>query len=144
MAAVCGILLGWSWVSTAAGPAPFADVHLHFNWNQQGTTTPAEALAALKGNNVVLAGVSSSPPDLALELANAADGWMIPFFMPYLEPEGRHTWFNDERVVAATRKALESGEYSPHRHPAGIIVRTRFARGTRVSGNRREDRWERL
>lgn len=91
--------------------APMADVHLHYNWDQSETLTPEEAVRRLQRNGVVLAVASGKPPSLALELAAAADGWIIPFFMPYLEPERKRDWFLDERVLSATRAALASGHY---------------------------------
>jgi predicted TIM-barrel fold metal-dependent hydrolase len=90
---------------------PFADIHIHYNWNQADAVEPAEAIKRLEANNVVLAVVSSTPPDVALELSGAAGPWIVPLFMPYLEPGRRHSWFNDPRVVPATRDALASGRF---------------------------------
>ncbi len=89
----------------------FADTHLHYNWDQVETVTPKAAIQRLSDNDVVLAVVSSTPPELALELRRAGGAWVVPLFMPYLEPERRHSWFNDERVLGATEQALASGEY---------------------------------
>jgi hypothetical protein len=90
---------------------PFADTHLHFNVDQAEVTETADALRVLKENNVVFGIVSSRPPALALELARASDGWIIPFFMPYLEPERKVDWVFDKRVLPAARAALASGQY---------------------------------
>lgn len=97
-------------VAQAAEP-PFADVHLHFNWDQVGVVDAHEAVERLHRHDVVLGVVSSIPPELALELSSEADGWILPLFMPYLEPERRYDWFNDERVVAAAREALAGGRF---------------------------------
>ncbi len=91
--------------------SPIADVHLHYSWDQQEVTTPKEAIQRLEDNNVVLAVVSSTPPELALELRELAGDWVIPLFRPYLEPGRRHSWFNDTRVLEAARNALASGKY---------------------------------
>jgi predicted TIM-barrel fold metal-dependent hydrolase len=107
----CALLLWWS-AAAPAGEEPFADVHLHFNWDQTSVVDPGEALERLHRHGVVLGVVSSMPPEMALELSGAADGWIVPLFMPYLEPERRHDWFNDERVVPAARQALSSGRYA--------------------------------
>jgi predicted TIM-barrel fold metal-dependent hydrolase len=101
-------------VSTAADAAdklPFADIHLHYKWSQAEVTSKAEAIAAMQRNNVVLAVVSSTPPELALELADTAGDWMIPLYQPYLDAGGRYRWYLDKRVPAATRQALASGRY---------------------------------
>lgn len=90
---------------------PIADIHMHFNGDQQEVTDTDDALQALVKNNVVFGIVSSKPPDLALKLADASGGWIIPFFMPYLEPERKVDWVFDDRVLPATRRALQSGRY---------------------------------
>lgn len=95
----------------AADRSPLADVHMHFNVDQMEVTDTSDALRVLKDNNVVFGVVSSKPPALALELADASGGWIIPFFMPYLEPERKINWFRDKRVLPATRAALASGRY---------------------------------
>ena len=98
-------------VCLGSPPAPMADVHLHYNWDQAETLDTEEAVRRLKRNGIVIGVVSSKPPTLALELAAASDGWILPFFMPYLEPDRKRDWFFDERVLPATREALASGRY---------------------------------
>ncbi|MEA1888295.1 MAG: amidohydrolase family protein [Pseudomonadota bacterium] len=95
----------------AAELQPFADTHLHYNVDQAEITETADALRVLIENNVVFGIVSSRPPALALELAEASGGWVIPFFMPYLEPERKIDWVFDKRVLPAARAALASGQY---------------------------------
>lgn len=86
-------------------------MHLHYNWDQAEYLEAAEAVRRLRAQGVEFAVVSSKPPGLALELAAAADGWVLPLFMPYLEPERKRDWFYDERVLPAARDALGSGRY---------------------------------
>jgi len=105
-----GLLLA-TWAAVADEPAPFADVHLHFNWDQAEQLTPAQAIQRLTDNRVVLAVVSSTPPELALELRRAGGDWVIPLYRPYLDAQGRHRWFVDERVLDGARQALASGKY---------------------------------
>jgi predicted TIM-barrel fold metal-dependent hydrolase len=88
-----------------------ADVHLHYNWDQAEVLTPQDAVRRLREHNVVFGVVSSKPPSLAPALAAEADGWILPFFMPYLEPHRKRDWFLDPRVLPAAREALESGRY---------------------------------
>ena len=96
----------------AAGAAPpLADTHLHYTWKQAEVTTPARALQILKDNNVVLAVVSSTPPEMALELSRLAPDWIVPFFAPYLEPGSKRSWYNDERVLPAAQRALQAGTF---------------------------------
>jgi hypothetical protein len=65
----------------------------------------------LKANNVVLATVSGMPPELALELSQAAGPWLHPFFSPYKDAIHRNSWFTDESVLADADEALASGRY---------------------------------
>lgn len=90
---------------------PFSDVHLHYNWDQAESLTPAKAIQQLRDNNITLAVVSSTPPELALALRKAGGPWVVPFFRPYLDAQGRHRWFVDDRVLPAARQALASGQY---------------------------------
>lgn len=90
---------------------PVADVHLHYNGNQEVVVSPAEAIAILKKQNVRLAVVSSTPPELALKLKQAGGDWIIPLFRPYFSQRQRQRWFADETVLPMARKALASGEY---------------------------------
>ncbi|MCG6873120.1 MAG: amidohydrolase [Gammaproteobacteria bacterium] len=94
-----------------AGPPPLVDTHLHFNWDQAGETSVGEAIAILDRNHVVQGVVSSTPPEMALELSEAAPGRLIAFFMPYLNPSFRREWFRHPEVVTAAREALASGRF---------------------------------
>lgn len=92
-------------------PAPFADVHLHYNWNQAETIPPEEAVRRLREAGVVLGVVASSPPELALRLAAAGRGWILPLWSPYIDPVRRYAWHRVPGVLAAARRALASGSY---------------------------------
>ena len=92
-------------------PPPFADIHLHFNWDQKEIISAQQAVQHLTANNVVLATVSSTPPELALELADAGGSWILPFFSPYLTATHRDRWFFDETVLIEAEKGLASGRY---------------------------------
>jgi hypothetical protein len=105
------VLLLVSSLLRAADLPPMADVHLHYNIDQAEVTFASDALSTLIENNVVFGVVSSKPPAMALELADASGGWIIPFFMPYLEPARKVDWFFDKRVLPAARAALASGRF---------------------------------
>lgn len=95
----------------ARGATPFADVHLHYNWNQQEVTEARAAADTLRAHDVVLGVVSSVPSEKALELQDAADN-VLALFSPYVDPLNRGSWFGDPRVLPAARAALESGRYA--------------------------------
>ena len=95
----------------ASGDIPIADVHIHYNIDQAEVTDTEDALKQLNENNVLFGVISSKPPAMALELVEAAGGWIIPFYMPYLEPDRKRDWYFDKRVLPASREALESGRF---------------------------------
>lgn len=94
-----------------ASEPPFADIHLHFNWDQKEIISPAEVVQRLQRNNVQLAVVSSVPTSYALLLSDAGPGWILPLFSPYITAQSRVTWFRDEAVLNLARQGLESGKY---------------------------------
>ena len=51
---------------------PFADIHLHFNWDHEELLSAKEAINILEAHNVTLAVVSSVPSDYALKLKEEA------------------------------------------------------------------------
>ena len=55
--------------------------------------------------------MSSTPPELALELRQAGGDWIIPLFRPYFSKQQRHRWFADADVLPRAREALTSGDY---------------------------------
>jgi len=95
-----------------ADPPPFADIHLHFKWDQKEIISAKEVVAKLKANNVVLATVSGMPPELALELTRAGGPWILPYFSPYKDALHRRRWFTDKTVVSDAEKAIASGRYA--------------------------------
>ncbi len=100
------------WMSGCAltagnGRAPFADIHLHYNWDQEELVGPQQALEILRKNNVELAVVFSTPTDNALKLVNRDHPRVIPIFSPYTSVRGRDTWFHDKKVLKLAREGLE-------------------------------------
>ena len=97
--------------SALSESTPFADIHLHFNWDQKEIISATEVIKRLKSNNTILATVSSTPPELALELADAGQPWIFPYFSPYLTATSRFNWFVDDKVLEEATKGLASGRY---------------------------------
>ncbi|NOR41421.1 MAG: hypothetical protein GQ537_09440, partial [Gammaproteobacteria bacterium] len=64
---------------------PVADMHLHYKWTQQELTTPADAVALLEQERIVMGVVIGTPAELALELHSLAPGRIVPIFSPYRE-----------------------------------------------------------
>lgn len=93
--------------------SPIADVHLHYNWDQQEVIQPEEVLEHLRIENVALGVVSSVPTDYALMLKDISkDIHLVSLFSPYLTTTHRYTWFRDPAVVEYARSGLETQQYS--------------------------------
>jgi len=90
---------------------PVADMHLHYKWSQQDVTTPAEAVALLEQQNIVMGVVIGTPAALALELQSRAPARIVPLYSPYREGGDWHRWAHDDTTVTRARAALASGQY---------------------------------
>ncbi len=110
-AAVAALLLGGC-ATSPPGPPPFADVHLHYNWDHAETISAEEAAAMLRERNVVFGVVSSVPSAFAARLVAEGEGRIVALWSPYYRTGNRHDWFFDEGVVTAARAALASGDYA--------------------------------
>lgn len=90
---------------------PFADVHLHFTFDQEEIIDVKDTIKILEQNNVVLGVVSSEPTDYALKMARAGGDWIIPFASPYYNAGNRLNWYFDKNLVSEIRRQLETGLY---------------------------------
>ncbi len=90
---------------------PFADTHIHFNWDQRELIDASGVMAKLDAAGVEFAVVAGTPSPLALELARVSDGRVIPLFSPYTHELGRRDWFLDRRVAEKAEAGLRAGEY---------------------------------
>jgi len=90
---------------------PFADVHLHYNWDQAELVAPAQAIRTLLDHQVVLAVVFSTPTPSALQLTGRDNLRVIHFFSPYISVRNRSHWFYDEQVLVEARAGLQDGRY---------------------------------
>ena len=88
-----------------------ADMHLHYKWSQQDITTPADAIALLDQQDIVMGVVIGTPAELALQLHALAAHRIVPIFSPYRESGDWHRWANDKTTVIRARAALASGLY---------------------------------
>ncbi len=95
---------GWS-------QQPFADVHVHFNWDQKELISAGEVVAKLKRANIAFTVVTATPSELALEMKKAGGDLIIPFFSPYTHAQGKQDWFLHERTLRLAEEGLRSGQY---------------------------------
>jgi len=109
------VLLLSSLLTACATPKPawppFADVHLHYNWDHAETIGAGEAADMLRERNVVFGVVSSVPSAFAQKLVAVGGGRIVALWSPYYRAGNRHDWFFDPEVVEQARAALASGDY---------------------------------
>ena len=109
-------IIGCSQTQTTKSSAPpeskpFADIHLHYNWDQEEIIDPETVVQRLKAENIKLGVVSSVPSNYALKLREAGGEWIIPIFSPYITPPHRQSWYLDKAVVEQAREGLENKKY---------------------------------
>jgi Tat protein secretion system quality control protein TatD with DNase activity len=105
--------LFWSHLGSALAGSlpPLADVHVHYKWSQLEVTTPQQAVEAMQRNDVALAVVFGTPPELVLDLQGTNSLRLVHFYQPYLHPFLKSNWFLNKRAPDAVRQALASGKY---------------------------------
>jgi len=114
---VAGLLLlctGWQAPAAAdskPAPIPVADAHLHYKWNQAEVTSPEEAVAALRANNVRLAVITGTPAERALQLQALAPDIVVPIYGVYRQGGDWYGWQGRTALVDEVREALASGRY---------------------------------
>ena len=94
-----------------AEPAPIADVHLHWKWNQKEIGSASQAIRTLASQGVGLAVVTGTPPELALELQALSPEIVLPIYGIYRTPGEWSTWHRDPGLLGRVRRALDSGRY---------------------------------
>lgn len=93
-------------------PKPFADIHLHYNWDHEELLKPEQAIQILLDNHVTLAVVFSTPSTNALKLTSTDGLHVIHFFSPYISGYWRSSWFIHDEVLTHARKGLQDGTYT--------------------------------
>ncbi len=108
-------LFAIAWLAAAIAPChaqePFADIHVHYNWDQKEVISAQEIVARLRRARVAFAIVTSTPTALALELKQAGGDLIVPFFSPYTHELGRQDWYLDANVVGLAEAGLRDGLY---------------------------------
>ncbi len=90
---------------------PYADTHVHFNWDQKEIISAEKVVAKLRARNAEFVVVAGTPSHLALELAEAGGDFIVPLFSPYTHVMGRRDWFRDEVTLRFAEEGLKSGKY---------------------------------
>ncbi len=109
---LASLLCGLALVSRSAQGEAIADIHLHYKWSQQEVTSIEQALAVLDENQVELALVTGTPPELALSLADADPERILAAYGIYqLSGSEKARWSWEPDLLTRARKALASGRY---------------------------------
>lgn len=95
----------------AQAQLPFADTHIHFNWDQKEIIDASTVVNKLRRAGVDFAVVSSTPSALALELQQAGDDLIVPIFSPYTHELGRQDWYLDPHTVELAEEGLRQHLY---------------------------------
>jgi predicted TIM-barrel fold metal-dependent hydrolase len=90
---------------------PFADAHIHFNWDQKEIIKATTVVDKLRQARVSFAVVSSAPSALALELKQAGADLIVPIFSPYTHELGRQDWYLNQRTLELAEAGLRQGLY---------------------------------
>lgn len=98
--------------ANTADDKPFADIHVHFNWDQKEIISARQIAKKIREQNVALTVVSGTPSALALELHAADPQRIIPFFSPYITATSRRNWFLDNNVLLQAEQGLASKQYA--------------------------------
>lgn len=104
-------LSAWGGQNHGNNLSAFADIHVHFNWDQKELISAREVADRLAGANVAFTVVASTPTHLVRELKQVGGDRIVPFFSPYIHELGRRDWFRDPEVLRAAEKGLAEGFY---------------------------------
>lgn len=99
-----------AWVNHAAA-APRSDIHMHFKWSQEEVTSAEEALAVLKENEIELAVVIGTPPELVQKLRKLDPQRVLAWYGAYENRADWYRWYRQPELLERAEAALKSGDY---------------------------------
>lgn len=79
-------------VVEASEPQAFFDTHLHYNQSHRNSWTTKAIIEILDQHDVQYAAVTSTPPELVLELKQQAPTRILPVLGLYQRPEDKQHW----------------------------------------------------
>ena len=107
-AILCPLLLS---LSGQVVSAPRADIHMHYKWSQQENTTPQQALEILEGNNIELAVIIGTPPELVQQLRRLDPERVLAWYGLYQSRADWYRWYQQPEMLERAEAALKSGDY---------------------------------
>lgn len=108
---IAGLAITLSLFSPVIMAAAKADVHLHYKWNQQEITSPSDVLLILDQNEVELAVIIGTPPELVQQIRQRAPDRVLAWYGVYREHGDWSTWYQDASLPKRAKAALETGDY---------------------------------
>ena len=106
-----GLVLVFSITLTCQAQQSFADIHVHYNWDQKEIIDAQGIVEKMKQANIEFAVVASTPSNLALELKRAGGDMIIPIFSPYTHELGKRDWYIEARTLQLAEKGLRNRQY---------------------------------
>ena len=106
-------------------PFPLIDAHLHYSSGDAETLGAQAVIETLSRAGVTRAAVTSSPPELALDLHHQAPERILPLLGVYRTPRDKENWHQDADLPTCVDQALQDkrwqgvGElhiFAEHRH----------------------------
>ena len=98
-------------LSHAAAATPRADVHMHYKWSQQEVTSPVQALDILDENDIELAVIIGTPPELVQQLRKLDPERVLAWYGVYQSRADWYRWYQQPETLERVEKALASGDY---------------------------------
>ena len=98
-------------VATDDDSGEFADIHVHYNWDQKELIDADAVAAKLERENIAFTVVSATPTHLVGELKQAGGDRIVAFFSPYIHELGRRDWYQNPDVLRAAESGLAEGLY---------------------------------
>ena len=88
---------------------PLFDAHLHYNRAHAQQFTPEQVIQKLQNNDIQQALVTSSPPQLAMDLHHQAPERVLPMLGAYRTWQDKMNWYRDEQLPARIEAQLKHG-----------------------------------
>jgi hypothetical protein len=93
------LLLIVAFKGQAAVPQPLFDAHLHYNQSHYENWSIQQIIDILDSNHVQYAAITSTPPELVLELKKQAPTRIFPVLGLYQRPEDKQHWHWNPRLI---------------------------------------------
>jgi predicted TIM-barrel fold metal-dependent hydrolase len=84
---------------------------MHYKWSQAEVTSPEEALAVLEENDIELAVIIGTPPELVQKLRKLDPDRILAWYGAYETRADWYRWYLQPALLERAEAALKSGDY---------------------------------